>query len=83
MRNRNESLVLECAKYFVENESTVRKTAEAMGVSKSGIHKYLTDYLPDISSGSLYLEVKALLFKNWEEKHIRGGAVTRKKYRGA
>lgn len=73
--------ILECAEYFVKNKSTLRKTAKAKGISKSCVHKYFTDYLPLITD-SLYLEVKALLFKNWEEKHIRGGNATRKKYKG-
>ena len=60
---------------------TVRAAAARYGVSKSTVHKDLTQRLPDYDP-ALYREVKALLDRNKAERHLRGGAATRKKYKG-
>ena len=65
--------------YIVESGSTVRETAKAFSVSKSTVHKDVTEKLARVSP-SLYGEVKNVLLKNKAERHLRGGEATRKKY---
>lgn len=65
--------------YIVENNATVRSTAKRFGISKSTVHKDVTQTLRTINK-SLYLDVKSVLEKNKEERHIRGGEATKKKY---
>ena len=65
--------------YIVENNTTVRATAARFGISKSTVHKDVTQNLKNINK-SLYLDVKSVLEKNKEERHLRGGAATKKKY---
>jgi len=65
--------------YIVENNATVRSTAKRFGISKSTVHKDVTQTLRSINK-SLYLDVKSVLEKNKEERHIRGGEATKKKY---
>ena len=66
--------------YIVENNATVRATAKRFGISKSTVHKDVTQALKNINK-SLYLDVKSVLEKNKEERHLRGGEATKKKYR--
>lgn len=65
--------------YIVENNATVRATASRFGISKSTVHKDVTQTLKNINK-SLYLDVKSVLEKNKEERHLRGGEATKKKY---
>ncbi len=65
--------------YIVENNTTVRATALRFGISKSTVHKDVTQTLKKINK-SLYIDVKSVLEKNKEERHIRGGEATKKKY---
>lgn len=65
--------------YIIEKNATVRAAAKAFGISKSTVHKDLTEKLPHISSG-LYKEVKKVLETNKRERHIRGGMATKHKY---
>ena len=65
--------------YIVENNTTVRATASRFGISKSTVHKDVTQTLKSINK-SLYLDVKSVLEKNKQERHLRGGEATRKKY---
>ena len=67
--------------YIVENKATVRRAAKQFGVSKSTVHKDLSERLP-LYNRPLYLQVKAVLDENKAQRHIRGGIATRKKYRG-
>lgn len=67
------------ARFLIENKSTVRETAKRFGISKSTVHKDLTDKLYKINI-SLYNEVDKILQTNKLERHIRGGEATRKKY---
>lgn len=65
--------------YIVENNTTVRATAQRFGISKSTVHKDVTQNLKN-ANRSLYLDVKSVLEKNKEERHLRGGEATKKKY---
>lgn len=65
--------------YIVENRSTVRATAKHFGISKSTVHKDVSERLPVIKP-QLYPEVKKILEQNKQERHIRGGLATKKKY---
>ena len=69
------------AAYIIENKATVRAAAKKFGVSKSTVHKDLSDRLPQFNR-TLYLRVKAVLEENKAQRHIRGGIATRKKYKG-
>lgn len=69
------------AAYIIENESTVRAAAQKFGVSKSTVHKDLTERLRRIDR-SLWAQVRLVLEQNKAERHIRGGLATRKKYKG-
>ena len=65
--------------YIVENNATVRATATRFGISKSTVHKDVTQVLKNVNR-SLYLDVKSVLEKNKEERHLRGGEATKRKY---
>lgn len=67
--------------YIVETGATVRATASKFHISKSTVHKDVTERLMR-NDKQLYDEVKAVLEKNKRERHIRGGMATRKKYKG-
>ena len=80
MRDDLEQRAQELAVYMIENRATVRAAANKFGISKSTVHKDLTDRLMHINHG-LYLQVKEVLDVNQQERHIRGGMATRRKYR--
>lgn len=65
--------------YMVEHKATVRAAAAVFGVSKSTVHKDLTQRLKPLSP-SLYKKVKRVLEENKEQRHIRGGLATKNKY---
>ncbi len=67
------------ANYLIENQATVRLAAARFGISKSTVHKDVTQVLPHVNKG-LYLHVKEVLDKNKQERHLRGGQATKKKY---
>jgi len=67
------------ALYLIENQTTVRNTAARFGISKSTVHKDVSEKLPKINP-RLYDEVHMLFEKNKSERHIRGGEATRMKY---
>jgi putative DeoR family transcriptional regulator (stage III sporulation protein D) len=69
------------ALYIIENKTTVRGAASKFGISKSTVHKDLSERLPSFNR-PLYLQVKEILDQNKAERHIRGGIATRKKYKG-
>ena len=81
MRTIIEERACDLAVYIIEHKATVRSAAAAFGVSKSTVHKDLTERLPRLNR-SLYRQVRALLDRNKAERHIRGGLATRRKYRG-
>ncbi len=80
MRRSIVERVRETATYIIEHKSTVRAAAKVMGVSKSTVHTDMTVRLAALDDKS-YKLVKAILEINREERHIRGGESTRKKYR--
>ncbi|HIU80825.1 MAG TPA: sporulation transcriptional regulator SpoIIID [Candidatus Coproplasma excrementipullorum] len=65
--------------YIVEKGATVRAAAEFFDVSKSTVHKDVTERLEEIDK-DLFEEVKKVLSKNLSERHIRGGLATKSKY---
>ena len=81
MKDYIEERVLELAHYIIENKSTVRAAAKEFNISKSTVHKDVTERLKTFNK-SLYSEVKNILNTNKEQRHIRGGMATRKKYKG-
>ena len=72
----------ELAEFVLETGATVRAAAERFGVSKSTVHKDLTQRLEPIDR-PLWLRVRAVLEHNKAERHLRGGEATRRKYRNA
>ncbi len=81
MKGHIEERACDLAVYIVENKATVRTAAKKFGVSKSTVHKDLSERLPTFNR-PLYLQVKEVLDENKAERHIRGGIATRKKYKG-
>lgn len=71
----------ELALYLIENRTTVRAAAKQFGISKSTVHKDISERLP-LYNRSLWLQVKALLEENKAQRHIRGGLATRRTYKG-
>ena len=67
------------AVYVIETGATVRAAAQHFGISKSTVHKDLTQRLNQ-HDYRLYLQVREILDRNKQERHIRGGMATRKKY---
>ena len=76
-----EERPLEQAMFVSGSNTTVRAAATRFGISKSTVHKDLSERLPAINRG-LYQQVKEILNENKAERHIRGGIATRKKYKG-
>ena len=76
-----EKRACDLAVYMIETGATVRATAQHFGISKSTVHKDLTHRLRQHHPG-LYLQVREILDRNKQERHIRGGMATRKKYLG-
>ena len=79
MKDYIEERAVEIAYYIIEHEATVRQTAKQFGVSKSTIHKDVTDRLLAINP-ALAKEARKVLDRNKSERHIRGGLATREKY---
>ncbi|MBR3186222.1 MAG: sporulation transcriptional regulator SpoIIID [Oscillospiraceae bacterium] len=76
-----EERTRQLAAFVLETGSTVRAAAEKFGVSKSTVHKDLSERLERFDR-ALWLRVREVLELNKAERHIRGGLATRKKYRG-
>ena len=74
-----EERACQLALYLIENRATVRAAAGKFGVSKSTVHKDLSERLPAYNR-ALYLQVKEILEVNKAQRHIRGGIATREKY---
>ncbi len=79
MKHYIEDRTLRIAKFIAENKATVRGAAKKFGVSKSTVHKDITQRLKQISP-ILYRMVTVVLKENKEERHIRGGLATKLKY---
>lgn len=73
--------VRDVASYILENRTTVRAAAKEFGISKSTVHKDLTERLPRLDP-AVFHQIRALLDLNKAERHIRGGLATRRKYKG-
>lgn len=71
--------VIEEAEFIAETGATVRAAAKVFRISKSTVHKDVTERLVKIDK-TLYVRVKATLEKNLAERHLRGGEATRRKY---
>ena len=80
MKDYIEERAIEIAAYLIETKATVRATAQKFGVSKSTVHKDITDRLKHINPG-LARQARKVLDQNKEERHIRGGMATKEKYR--
>ena len=80
MKKPLEERACELAVYIIETGATVRSAAKYFGISKSTVHKDLTERLKRCNHG-LYLQVKQILEVNKAERHIRGGNATRNKYK--
>ena len=65
--------------YLIEHQATVRSAAQVFGVSKSTVHKDVTEALKSVNKG-LWQEVQSVLSKNKQERHLRGGEATKQKY---
>ena len=79
MKDYIKERVLELAEYILENKATVRKTAKVYNVSKSTVHKDITERLYEINP-TIAENVHNVLNQNKAERHIRGGLATREKY---
>ncbi|MFS8541104.1 MAG: sporulation transcriptional regulator SpoIIID [Tissierellales bacterium] len=80
MKDYIEERALEIAKYIISEKATVRQAAGVFGVSKSTVHKDVTERLPKINP-LIAAMVKQVLEKNKAERHIRGGKATKLKYK--
>ena len=79
VRDYIEERAISIANYIIEHGTTVRQTAKDFGVSKSTVHKDVTQRLSHVQP-SLAKEVRAVLDLNKSERHIRGGMATKEKY---
>jgi putative DeoR family transcriptional regulator (stage III sporulation protein D) len=75
-----EERALELGTFIIENRSTVRAAAQTFGISKSTVHKDVTERLRKLNP-SMAKQVKKILEENKAERHIRGGEATRIKYK--
>ena len=80
MKDYIEERAIDIANYIIENNATVRQTAKAFGISKSTVHKDVTERLMQVNS-VLAREARKVLDVNKQERHIRGGMATKEKYR--
>lgn len=79
MKDYIEERAVSIANYIIDHNATVRQTARAFGVSKSTVHKDVTDRLSQINP-ALATEARKVLDVNKSERHIRGGMATKEKY---
>ncbi|MGB9826188.1 MAG: sporulation transcriptional regulator SpoIIID [Desulfofundulus sp.] len=80
MQEYIQKRVLDICAYILETRATVRRAAQVFRVSKSTVHKDMTERLPSLNK-KLAQEVRAILEQNKAERHLRGGEATRKKYK--
>lgn len=79
MKSYIEERAVKIAKYIIDNNATVRQTAKQFGISKSTVHKDVTERLSQVNP-TLAREARKVLDVNKSERHIRGGLATREKY---
>ena len=80
MTDTIEDRACQLAVYIIENGATIRNTARHFGISKSTVHKDLSQRLPTYNN-SLYQQVRQILDLNMAQRHIRGGLATQRKYK--
>ncbi len=80
MKGAVEERAIELGEYILENKATVRAAAKKFHISKSTVHKDVSDRLQSVNP-QLYSEVRQILDINKAQRHIRGGIATREKYR--
>lgn len=80
MADTIEERACELAVYLIENSATVRSAAQHFGISKSTVHKDISQRLPQYNR-NLYNQVRVVLDENRAQRHIRGGMATKEKYR--
>jgi len=80
MADTIEERACELAVYIIETGATVRTAARHFGISKSTVHKDLSQRLPQYNK-HLYNQVRHVLDRNKAQRHIRGGMATQQKYR--
>ena len=81
MKQNLEKRACDLAVYILETGATVRAAAQHFGISKSTVHKDLTQRLKQYNP-ALYAQARQVLDENKAQRHIRGGLATRKKYKG-
>ena len=79
MKSRQDERAVILGNYILENKTTVRAAAKKFGISKSTVHKDVSERLKKINPG-LAKEVRVILDENKAERHIRGGMATKLKY---
>ncbi len=79
MKGAVEERAIELGEYILENKTTVRAAAKKFHISKSTVHKDVSDRLQNVNP-QLYVEVRRILDINKAQRHIRGGIATRQKY---
>ena len=79
MKDYIEERAVSIANYIIDSNATVRQTAKAFGVSKSTVHKDVTERLMQVNP-MLAMEARKVLDLNKSERHIRGGLATKEKY---
>ncbi|MGL5258514.1 MAG: sporulation transcriptional regulator SpoIIID [Lachnospiraceae bacterium] len=79
MKDYIEERAVEIARFIIDNNATVRQTAKMFGISKSTVHKDVTERLGQINP-SLAKDTRIILDINKSERHIRGGLATKEKY---
>lgn len=79
MKDNVEERAVQLGEYIAKNNATVRLTAKKYNVSKSTVHKDVSERLKTINM-SLYKQVRQVLDTNKQERHIRGGKATKEKY---
>lgn len=80
MKQYIEERALELGTFIIENKTTVRAAAQTFGISKSTVHKDVTERLKKLNP-SMAKQVRRILEENKAERHIRGGEATRIKYK--
>lgn len=80
MKGIVEERAIELGEYIIESGATVRSAAKKFGVSKSTVHKDVSERLKHVNP-SLYKDVKSVLELNKAQRHIRGGMATKEKYK--
>ena len=80
MHDTIEKRACDLAVYMIETGATVRAAAQHFGISKSTVHKDLSQRLPQYNR-ALYEAVRHVLEVNKQERHIRGGIATQRKYK--